>query len=118
MFFRTLPVKLPFMRFFKITLFVLITTTGFAQQGYNIKFHVQGLKDTTAYLAHYYSDSQYIRDTARVNSKGEFAFDGKTPLPQGVYMLVLKTTRVMEFVVGQTQHFSFDTNSSDYIKGM
>jgi thiol-disulfide isomerase/thioredoxin len=106
------------MRFFKIALFLVITTTGFAQQGYNIKFNVQGLKDTTAYLAHYYGESQYIRDTARVNSKGEFTFDGKTPLPQGVYMLVLNKTRVMEFVVGQTQQFSFDTNSSDYIKGM
>ena len=106
------------MRFFKIALFVLITTAGFAQQGYTIKFNVQGLKDTTAYLAHYYGESTYIKDTARVDSKGEFTFDGKTALPQGVYMLVLNKTRVMEFVVGQTQRFSFDTNSGDYIKNM
>lgn len=106
------------MRFIKIVIFSIIATTGFAQQGYHIRFTVQGLKDTTAYLAHYYGESTYIKDTARVNGKGEFTFDGKTTLPQGVYMLVLNKTRVMEFVLGQTQHFSFDTNSEDYIKGM
>ncbi len=106
------------MRFIQIALCCLIATSGFSQQGYTIKFHVQGLKDTTAYLAHYYGESTYLKDTTKVNSKGEFVFDGKTTLPQGVYMLVLNKTRVLEFVVGQTQHFSFDTKSDDYIKNM
>ena len=106
------------MRFTQIAFFLLITTTGFAQQGYHIKFNVQGLKDTTAYLAHYYGESTYIKDTAKVNSKGDFTFEGKKPLPQGTYMMVLNSTRVMEFVIGQSQHFSFETKSDDYIKNM
>ncbi len=106
------------MRFIRIALLLIIATSSFGQQGYNIKFNVQGLKDTTAYLAHHYGESTYIKDTAKVNSKGEFTFDGKMPLPQGVYMLVLDKTPIMEFVVGQTQRFSFDTKSDDYVKNM
>ncbi|MEO7991087.1 MAG: thioredoxin-like domain-containing protein [Chryseolinea sp.] len=106
------------MRLVSIALFFLIATTSFAQQGYNIKFKVLGLKDTTVYLAHYYGESNHLKDTAKVNSKGEFQFDGRKSLGQGVYMLVLNSTWVMEFVVGQTQHFSFDTKSEDYIKNM
>ncbi|HPM30452.1 MAG TPA: thioredoxin-like domain-containing protein [Chryseolinea sp.] len=106
------------MRSTLIALFVFITTASFAQDGYNIKFKVQGLKDTTVYLAHYYSESTYLKDTARVNSKGEFTFDGKKALPQGVYMLVLKNVPLFEFVISQTQRFSFETKTEDYIKNM
>ena len=106
------------MQFIRIALCCLIAASGYSQQGYNIKFNVQGLKDTTAYIAFYNGESTYLKDTAKVNGKGEFVFDGKTPLLQGVYMLVLNKTRVMEFVVGQTQRFSFETKSEDYIKNM
>jgi len=101
-----------------ITFFFLVSITGFAQQGYSLRFKVQGLKDTTVYLAHYYGESNQLKDTAKVSSKGEFTFDGKKALPQGMYMLVINKTRVMEFVISQTQRFSFETNSSDYIKNM
>ncbi len=106
------------MHFIKIALFVLIANISYAQQGYDIKFHVQGLKDTTVYLAHYFGESQYLKDTAKVNNKGDFTFNGKKALGQGIYMLVLGSTRVMEFVIGQTQNISFETKSDDYIKNM
>ncbi len=106
------------MRFTLIALLFILATTSFAQDGYNIKFKVQGLKDTTAFLAHYYGESTYLKDTAKVNSKGEFTFDGKKALPQGVYMLVLNNTRVLEFVISQTQRFSLETKTEDYVKNM
>jgi peroxiredoxin len=90
----------------------------FAQTDYYIQFRVDGWKDTTAYLGHYYSESTYIKDTARVNSKGEFTFDGKKPLPTGVYMLVLDKSKIFEFVIGKTQRFKMETKSDDYITNM
>src|SRR5690606_20533415 len=75
-------------------------------------------KDTTAYLGYYYGESTFIKDTAQVNSKGEFVFDGKQSLPQGVYFLVLNKTRIFEFVISQDQHFSLATNTADYVKNM
>jgi thiol-disulfide isomerase/thioredoxin len=106
------------MRFIKLILFVLLASTGFAQTGYNIHFKVDGLKDTTAYLGYYFGESTYIRDTAKVDSKGEFIFDGKKILDPGVYFLVLDKTRIFEFVVSSNQNFGLETSTSDYIKNM
>jgi thiol-disulfide isomerase/thioredoxin len=101
-------------------LVVLISLSAVAQTkpGYAIQFQVTGLSDTTAYLAYYYGDKTYLRDTARVNHTGHFVFDGKEKLPQGVYMLILDKSRVMDFVIGDNQHFSFQTNTTDYVKNM
>ncbi|HEX5170367.1 MAG TPA: thioredoxin-like domain-containing protein, partial [Cyclobacteriaceae bacterium] len=97
---------------------LFITTSTYAQQGYDIQFKVQGLQDTTALLGYYYGESTYKRDTCVVNDKGEFAFQGKEALPQGVYFIAINKTRVLEFVIGAVQHFKMETSTSDYIKNM
>lgn len=89
-----------------------------AQKAYTLKFRVEGWKDTTAYLGHYYGESTYLRDTARVNSRGEFVFDGKKPLDLGVYFVVLNKQKIFEIVVGKTQNVTFETRSDDYVKNM
>jgi thiol-disulfide isomerase/thioredoxin len=88
------------------------------QAGYKISFHIKGLKDTTAYLGFYYGESTFFKDTARINSRGEFVYDGKQSLPQGVYFLVLDRTRLFDFVVGKSQHFSLATETTDYVGKM
>jgi thiol-disulfide isomerase/thioredoxin len=95
-----------------------ITSYCFAQPGYKLQFKVDGLKDTTTYLGYYYGESTFVKDTAKVNSKGEFAFDGKESLRQGIYFLVLNKTRIFEFVIGSNQRFSMATNTADYVKNM
>src|SRR5687768_6732581 len=101
-----------------LTFLLFICLQSFAQSGYNIRFKVDGLKDTTAYLGYYYGESTFVKDTARVSNAGEFVFDGKQKLPQGVYFLVLNKTRIFEMVVGQNQHFSLQTSTTDYVKNM
>lgn len=101
-----------------LILILFISTHAFAQSGYNIRFKVDGLKDTTAYLGYYYGESTFVKDTAKVNHIGEFVFDGKQALPQGVYFLVLNKTRIFEMVVGHNQNFSLTTSTSDYVKNM
>ncbi|MBL7856152.1 MAG: redoxin domain-containing protein [Cyclobacteriaceae bacterium] len=102
--------------FFIVLLFSAISML--AQSGYSIRFHVEGLRDTTAYLGYYYGESTFVKDTAKVNSKGDFVFDGKQALPKGVYFLVLNRTRIVELVVSDVQRFSLETNTSDYVKNM
>src|SRR5215213_1935515 len=95
--FGNLDLKLiPFMRITLISFCFLITSFCFAQPGYKLQFKVNGLKDTTVYLGYYYGESTFVKDTAKINSKGEFTFDGKQPLRQGVYFLILDKTRVFE----------------------
>ena len=106
------------MRFGVIILSMLVSICSLAQSGYKIDFKVKGLKDTTAYLAYYYGESTYVKDTARVNAVGSFTFSGKEDLGQGIYLLVLNKSRVLEFVVGQDQVFSMETSATDYVKNM
>ena len=89
-----------------------------AQNGYRINFKISGLKDTTTYLGYYYGEQTYVKDTAQVDSKGEFQFSGNTVLPHGVYFLVLNKTRVFEMVISYDQQFSIESSTEDYVRNM
>ncbi len=106
------------MRIGLISFIFLFSASCFAQNGYKVQFKIDGFKDTTAYLGYYYGESTFVKDTAKVNHAGEFVFDGKQPLPQGVYFLVLDKTRIFEMAIGHTQTFSLETKTSDYVKYM
>src|SRR5476651_289973 len=66
---------------------------------YNLKFKVNGLKDSACYLANYYGDKQYIQDTARMDSKGNFTFEGTKELSGGIYLVVLPGKKYFEIIL-------------------
>ncbi len=101
---------------FRLLLFglVLVSATTFAQTGYKIDFKIKGIKDTTALLAYYNGEQTYLKDTAKVDSKGAFTFDGSKPLQQGVFMVVLDKTPLFQFIIGQGQRFMLETSTDDY----
>jgi len=79
---------------------MICSAPAFSQSGYKINFKIKDWKDKTAYLGHYYGESTYIKDTAQVNQAGEFFFENKTTLPQGVYILVVnKNKSSIEFLI-------------------
>lgn len=98
--------------------FCLLAISSFSQKGYTIKFNIAGIKDTTAYLGYYLLDKNYIKDTARIDYKGEAEFTGSESLKKGLYFLVLNNTRLFDFVIGDDQHFLLSTSSQDYIANM
>ena len=106
------------MRYLLFTVSILFTTASFAQTGYRIQFHIDGLRDTTAFLGYYYGESTFVKDTAKVNSQGDFVFDGRQVLPKGVYFLVLNRTRIFEMIVSDVQRFKMETSTTDYVKNM
>ncbi len=106
------------MRISVIIIGVVISLTSFAQSGYKINFKIHGLKDTTAMLGYYYGEQTYLKDTASVNSKGEFTFESASLLPHGVYFLVLDKTRIFDMVVSDDQQFLMETSTEDYIRNM
>ena len=65
-----------------------------AQQGYDLKIKISGLRDTTIFLGYYYGESTFVKDTAKINNKGEFSFAKDTPLEHGVYFLVLGRSKL------------------------
>jgi peroxiredoxin len=97
---------------------ILISFGAWAQPGYKLEFKIAGLKDTTAFLGFYYGEQTYLKDTARVDHQGYFAFDGARALPQGVYFLVMNKNRLFEFVVSEDQQYMMETDQKDYVKNM
>ena len=101
-----------------ISFLLICSVSAFSQSGYKINFKIKGWKDTTVYLGHFYGESTYLKDTARVNKSGEFFFDNKNTLPQGVYFLVLNKNKIFDFVVGSDQAFTLETEGPDYVPNM
>ena len=102
---------------------ILISSTIIASNlpdgGYNIKITAKGLKEgSTCLLANYYGDKQYIKDSAKVNSKGEVVFKGTEKYPQGIYLFVPPNKKYFDFVMDAEQNFSLETDTTDYIKFM
>lgn len=85
---------------------------------YNIQVKVKGLgaKDT-CYLAYYYGDKQYVKDTAVADAKGQMTFTGKEKLDGGIYLVVLPSKKYFEVLVTE-QQFALETDTSDFVKNM
>src|SRR5438045_1642080 len=90
---------------FILLVLVLVSSAAFAQPGYKLDFKIKGLKDTTAYLGYYSGEQTFVRDTAKVNSNGVFSFEDSKSLAQGMFMVVLNTTPVLQFIIGADQRF-------------
>lgn len=83
---------------------------GFAD-GYKIKGTIEGLQDTVCYLANYFGDKTYVTDTAEVDSKGRFTFEGDSALPGGIYIVAGQSNnKYLEIIVDKEQSFSFETS--------
>ncbi|RYC71954.1 thioredoxin-like domain-containing protein [Spirosoma sordidisoli] len=106
---------------------LLLVTVGWAQSpasapsdGFAIKGRIQGLKDTTCVLAHYFGATQYIpKDTARVDATGSMTFSGTKRLPGGLYIVVTPKNRYIEFLIDEAnQNFSFETDTANTVREM
>jgi thiol-disulfide isomerase/thioredoxin len=67
--------------------------------GYEIKVTVKGLSDSTCQLAYYFGDKQYIKDSAKADTKGNLIFKGPEDLPGGIYMVVLPGKKYFDMKV-------------------
>lgn len=88
-------------------------------EGHRIAGRIRGIKDTTVVLAHYqYDPTHYVpKDTARVDASGNFVFQGKKSLPEGLYLVVLPKGRYFDMMLAE-QQFSFETDTADFIGNM
>lgn len=85
-----------------------------ASGGYEIKVHIQGLKDSSIYLGNHYGEKQYVRDTVKLDQNGWATFKGNEPLPGGIYLIVLPGKTYFEIIVNE-QKFTIETDTLDYV---
>lgn len=83
-------------------------------QGYHLKFQIKGIQDTVCYLANYFGDKTYLTDTALVDEKGKFVFEGDSVLPGGIYIIAGQANnKYFECIVDKEQQFSILTDLRD-----
>ena len=99
-------------------LFIFSSLASKAQQNSFLDFQINGWRDTTAYLAYYYGESTFVKDTAKVDANGRFFFKSNELLPQGMYILARGKTKEFEFLIGENQHLQLSTDSTDYLAHM
>lgn len=103
----------------KKTLLLLITVilshAMFAQNNHEITIKIKNYPESSLLLTSYFGDKIRIVDTARVMSPGVFVFEGKDPLPGGIYMAVSpKRKKLFEFVINKQQQFTLTTDTANY----
>lgn len=105
-------------RLFYAFLALLFSASVYAQTpAYKLDFVIEGLKDTTVLLGHYYGEGNYAKDTAQAKN-GAFTFDGKKALAPGMYFVLKGKTPLFDFLISGNQKFSMATNTKDYIVNM
>lgn len=90
-------------------------------KGYEIKITIKNSKDSMLYLANYYGKNQYLKDSAIANKNypGVFTFKGDETLPGGIYLLATQNkVKLMEFIIDENQHFSFESDTTDVLKNI
>lgn len=96
-------------------------TTAKKTKGYEIKITIKNSKDSMLYLANYYGKNQYLKDSAIADKKtpGVYTFKGDEALQGGIYILASQAkVKMMEFIIDENQHFSFDSDTSDILKNI
>lgn len=86
--------------------------------GYRIDVKVQGIQDTTAFMAYHFGNRQYVLDTVQVDRQGQFIFEGEEALDKGMYMIVLPGQVYFEILVDDNQHFGIETVMNEFITTM
>lgn len=104
--------------FYVIVLIVFIGSCALANKGYQINVQIEGVSDTTAFLAFHYGNRQYVHDTVDVDMQGNFKFAGDTTLDKGMYMIVLPGQKYFEVLVDDNQHFSIRADNSNLVGSM
>ena len=87
---------------------------GQLKSGYEIDITLDGLPDSTVFLAYHLGDKQYIQDTLKLDNAAHGKFKGREALPHGLYMIVFPDRKYFEILISADQYFSISCSSKDY----
>jgi thiol-disulfide isomerase/thioredoxin len=94
-------------------------TAGIELKGYTINIRIKNCTDSVLFLNHYAGNDISNDDTARINSSGNFIFEGKNNLDQGLYFVSTDNKKkYFDFFITDPQYISFEYNPSDLIHSL
>ncbi|MFN8207439.1 MAG: thioredoxin-like domain-containing protein [Bacteroidales bacterium] len=85
-------------------------------QGHEIKVKINNLRDTSIILGHHFASNLLPDDTIRLDKSGTGTFKGKEKLNEGMYFLYLPSRQIFDFLIGNDQVFSLQTDTADMLK--
>lgn len=99
---------------------ILGLTTSAAQKGINISVQLDGYTNNEAYLAYYYADKMYVRDTVQKNEQGLLVFQTEEVIPGGIYLAVFPPdNNYFQILLKEgNESFSMHTSYPDLIPNM
>lgn len=87
--------------------------------GYQLTFKINGgLKDSLCYLANYYGEKHYLKDSAYASPTGTVVFKGAESLPGGIYLFVFPNKTYFELLIDKEQHFTMEATKENVIATM
>ena len=87
---------------------LLATGVSAGAQQYKMEFKLDGLKDSTVYIARHFRDQLQVVDSARVGKDGSCVFKGKKTWSKNIYALVHqdKEKAIGDFVIDDSRMFT------------
>jgi len=89
-----------------------------SKQDHPYQFTVNGVKDTTVYLANYYGEKLFYADTAYADSKGRFGFKEMKPELEGKFAVVMPGQKYFEIIIADGERIVMETDTADYVDNM
>lgn len=94
----------------------MLAQTATTKTGYNIKITLKDYSADEIYLGYTFADKKYLKDTAKVQKKGVYVFEGKEPLTGGVYFIYTPNKLFFELLLDENQHFSIESDTANFVK--
>lgn len=102
-----------------LSLLVLLPLAGFGKPAYKITLQVDGCTDSNMLMCYYFAQNMHIADSARLDRKGRFVFEGDQELKPGLYFFTNRRDHYAEFVVyHEKPFFQFRTDNRNWATNM
>ena len=84
-----------------------------AAGGLHLAVQAPALKNTKMFLGQYYMSKLYSKDSILLDEKGNGAFVGEEPLPEGLYVLYFSDTQYFDVMIGKDQSIKVQVDTTD-----
>lgn len=90
------------------------------EQGHAIEFEIKNYANTEMIIAYHFGDKQYISDTLKATTPGQFLMKGDEEIDPGMYIAFFPSIgKSFEFLVNKgEQHFKLSTDTQNFIPSM
>lgn len=89
-----------------LALLMLCVMPIWAASDYAIKIKAPDLKLDKIFLGNYYMGKLYVQDSLQLDKKGNGVFTAEKKLPEGMYVLYLKSGKYADLLISEDQTFS------------